>query len=73
MTEAVLEMANGQLSGMFGDYKSNFYRKTVEDGIPMILVYTEFSKQNVNFKVPFSKNNKVLGIFKGKIKKNHQN
>ncbi len=39
--------------------------KTVEDGIPMVLVYTEFSKQNVNFKVPFSKNNKVLGIFKG--------
>ena len=37
----------------------------MEDGIPMVLVYTEFSKQNVNFKVPFSKNNKVLGIFKG--------
>lgn len=66
MTEAVLEMVNGQLSGMFGDYKKVIStEKTVEDGIPMILVQTEFSKQNVNFKVPFSKNNKVLGIFKG--------
>ncbi|CAM3553492.1 alpha/beta fold hydrolase [Elizabethkingia occulta] len=66
MTEAVLEMVNGQLSGMFGDYKKVIStEKAVEDGIPMILVYTEFSKQNVNFKVPFSKNNKVLGIFKG--------
>ncbi|MCL1669928.1 alpha/beta fold hydrolase [Elizabethkingia ursingii] len=66
MTESVLEMVNGQLSGMFGDYKKVIStQKTVEDGIPMILVYTEFSKQNVNFKVPFSKNNKVLGIFKG--------
>ncbi|AJW64791.1 Alpha/beta hydrolase family protein [Elizabethkingia miricola] len=66
MTESVLEMVNGQLSGMFGDYKKVIStKKTVEDGIPMILVYTEFSKQNLNFKVPFSKNNKVLGIFKG--------
>ncbi|MCL1648573.1 alpha/beta fold hydrolase [Elizabethkingia anophelis] len=66
MTETVLEMVNGQLSGMFGDYKKVIStEKTVEDGIPMVLVYTEFSKQNVNFKVPFSKNNKVLGIFKG--------
>ncbi|MCT3663382.1 alpha/beta fold hydrolase [Elizabethkingia anophelis] len=66
MTETVLEMVNGQISGMFGDYKKVIStEKTVEDGIPMILVYTEFSKQNVNFKVPFSKNNKVLGIFKG--------
>ncbi|AQX83665.1 alpha/beta fold hydrolase [Elizabethkingia bruuniana] len=70
MTESVLEMVNGQLSGMFGDYKKVIStEKTVEDGIPMILVYTEFSKQNVNFKVPFSKNNKVLGIFKGPDKK----
>lgn len=66
MTEAVLEMVNGQLSGMFGDYKKVIStEKTMEDGTPIILVHTEFSKQNVNFKVPFSKNNKVLGIFKG--------
>ena len=44
----------------------------MEDGIPMILVYTEFSKQNVNFKVPFQRIIKFWEYLKDQIKKKPQ-
>ncbi|ODM55000.1 alpha/beta hydrolase [Elizabethkingia meningoseptica] len=66
MPEGVLEMVNNQLSGMFGDYKKIIStKKSTGEATPTVLVYTEFSNQKVIFKIPFSKNNKVLGIFKG--------